>query len=69
MDSNDTHIAPASGSDLLGRARPFEPDPPCVDGTCGRCGYRGPVYHGRYGGMRCAVCFGLQSGWMPRGHP
>jgi hypothetical protein len=41
------------------------PDPPSVDGRCGRCGWRGKVYPGRYGGYRCAVCFGLQWGWMP----
>jgi hypothetical protein len=40
--------------------------PPPVEGRCGRCGWRGKVYPGRYGGFRCAVCFGLQWGWMPR---
>jgi hypothetical protein len=43
------------------------PDPPSVDGRCGCCGWRGKVYPDRYGGHRCAVCFGLQWGWMPRG--
>jgi hypothetical protein len=42
------------------------PNPPSVDGRCDRCGWRGKVYPGRYGGFRCAVCFGLQWGWMPR---
>jgi hypothetical protein len=67
METNATHIAPASGPALLARARPFEPDPSPVDGTCGRCGFCGAVYGGRYGGKRCAVCYGLQNGWMPRG--
>ena len=67
MESNAAHVPPSAVSDLVARARPFEPDPPAVEGTCGRCGYRGPVYAGRYGGHRCAVCFGLQTGWMPRG--
>jgi hypothetical protein len=40
--------------------------PPAVDGRCDRCGWRGKVYPGRYGGHRCAICFGLQWGWMPR---
>jgi hypothetical protein len=43
------------------------PDPPSIQGACNRCGYHGKVYPGRYGGHRCAVCFGLQWGWMPRG--
>jgi hypothetical protein len=43
------------------------PDPPTVQGRCDRCGHRGTVYPGRYGRYRCAVCFGLQHGWMPRG--
>jgi hypothetical protein len=60
-------VPPALVSDLLARARPFEPDPPSVDGTCGRCGYLGVVYPGRDGGKRCAGCFGLQTGWMPAG--
>ena len=42
------------------------PDPPSVDGRCDRCGWHGRVYPGRYGGYRCAVCFGLQWGWMPQ---
>lgn len=41
------------------------PDPPSIDGRCDRCGWHGRVYAGRYGGYRCAVCFGLQWGWMP----
>lgn len=41
-------------------------DPPSVEGRCDRCGWRGKVYPGRYGGFRCAVCFGLQWGRMPR---
>lgn len=44
-----------------------QPDPPSIEGKCDRCGWRGKVYPGRYGGYRCAVCFGLQWGWMPRG--
>jgi hypothetical protein len=43
-----------------------QPNPPYVDGRCNRCGWRGKVYPGRYGGYRCAVCFGLQWGWLPR---
>ncbi len=43
------------------------PDPPSIDGRCERCGFRGQVYRGRFGGLRCTVCFGLQAGWMPRG--
>ncbi len=31
------------------------PDPPSIDGQCDRCGWRGKVYTGRYGGYRCAV--------------
>ena len=42
------------------------PNPPVVEGRCDRCGWRGKVYPGRYGGFRCAICFGLQWGWMPR---
>jgi hypothetical protein len=67
MESNAARVADAVAPCLLAQARPFEPDPPSTDGTCGRCGYRGAVYPGRYGGTRCAVCFGLQTGWMPRG--
>jgi hypothetical protein len=67
MESNAAHIPPAQTARLLAHALPFEPDPPPVDGTCGRCGFRGAVYPGRYGGKRCAVCYGLQNGWMPRG--
>lgn len=75
MESNVSHRVEAD-DELLERARPFEPDdntpyqppdPPSIDGTCNRCGYRGKVYPGRYGGWRCAVCFALQNGWMPRG--
>ena len=43
------------------------PDPPMVDGRCDRCGFRRQVYRGRHGGHRCAVCFGLQEGWMSCG--
>jgi hypothetical protein len=67
MDSNVSRVPPAVVSDLLARAKPFEADPPAVEGLCGRCGVRGAVYPGRYGGKRCAVCFGLQTGWMPSG--
>ena len=41
------------------------PNPPSMDGRCDRCGWRGKVYPGRYGGYRCAVCFGLQWGGCP----
>jgi hypothetical protein len=44
METNAIHSPPASEPALLARARPFEPDPPAVDGTCGRCGFRGAVY-------------------------
>jgi hypothetical protein len=47
METNANHIPPASEPALLARARPFESDPPAVDGTCGRCGFRGAVYKGR----------------------
>ena len=67
MESNVIRLAAADASSLLAQARPFEPDPPSSQGTCDRCGYRGAVYPGRYGGQRCAVCFGIQTGWMPRG--
>jgi hypothetical protein len=67
MEPNASHIPPASKSALLARARPFEPDLPAVDGTCGRCGFRGAAYAVRYGGRRCAVCYGLQHGRMPSG--
>jgi hypothetical protein len=67
METNAAHIPPAFEPFLLARARPFEPDPPAVDGTCGRCGFHGAVYPGRYGGRRCAVYYGLQNGWMPSG--
>jgi hypothetical protein len=43
------------------------PEPPSVQGSCGRCGWHGQVYAGRYGGLRCPVCYALQNGWMPRG--
>ena len=33
---------------------------------CGRCGYRGEGFQGRYGGFRCWVCFQLQGGQVPR---
>ena len=68
MESNATRIDPASITDLLAHAQPFEPDPPAVDGTCGRCGYRGPVYSGRYGGKTVRRLLGLQTGWMPSGN-
>ena len=32
------------------------------DIVCGRCGHRGPVWSGRFGGVRCHVCFQLQGG-------
>jgi hypothetical protein len=71
MDSNVSRkVSAADEQDLLAKAQPFEPpDPPSSQGTCNRCGYRGTVYPGRYGGHRCAVCFGLQYGWMPSGKP
>jgi hypothetical protein len=67
-NSNVSHtVPPDDEAELLAAAQPFEPpDPPSVQGMCNRCGYRGTVYAGRYGGQRCAVCFGLQHGWMPR---
>ncbi len=37
------------------------------DSQCDRCGWRGKVCPGGYGGYRCAVCFALQWGWMPCG--
>lgn len=67
METNAIHVPPASEPALLARARPFEPDPPALDRACGRCGFQGAVYAGRYGGQRCAVCYGLQNGWMPSG--
>jgi hypothetical protein len=67
MESNAMRVPDAIEPGLLAQARPFEPDPPSIDGACGRCGYRGAVYPGRYGGTRCAVCFGLQTGRMSRG--
>ena len=69
MESNvDRNVSPADEAHLLTHARPFEPpDPPSTLGRCGRCGYTGAVYRGRYGGCRCAVCFGLQNGHMPSG--
>jgi hypothetical protein len=67
MENNVSLVPRAAVPDLLARARPFEADPPAIEGTCGRCGVRGAVYPGRYGDKRCAVCFGLQSGWMPSG--
>jgi hypothetical protein len=35
------------------------------DMVCGRCGYRGEGFLGRYGGFRCRVCFQLQGGLVP----
>jgi hypothetical protein len=35
------------------------------DMVCGRCGYRGEGYRGRYGGFRCHVCYQLQGGYVP----
>jgi hypothetical protein len=32
---------------------------------CGRCGYRGELYPGRYRGFRCHACFKLQGGYVP----
>ena len=70
LDPVSRAIANAPADDepeSLAQAQRFEmPDPPSV-GTCNRCGYHGAVYPGRYGGQRCAVCFGLQHGWMPKG--
>ena len=67
MEKNAVYISSVLEPGFLARARQFEPDLPSVDGTCGRCGFRGAVYAGRYGGRRCAVCYGLQNGWMPSG--
>jgi hypothetical protein len=69
VDSNVSHqVPPEDEPELLDRFKPFEPpDPPSVEGSCGRCGWHGTVYPGRYGGYRCAVCFALQQGWMPKG--
>ncbi len=67
MEGHVIRLPAADASYLLAQARPFEPDPPSSQGTCDRCGYRGAVYAGRFGGQRCAVCFGIQTGWMPRG--
>jgi hypothetical protein len=69
VDSNVSRkVPPEDEPELLDRFKPFEmPDPPSVQGVCNRCDYHGTVYPGRYGGQRCAVCFGLQHGWMPRG--
>jgi hypothetical protein len=36
------------------------------DMICGRCGWRGEGYRGRYGGFRCHVCFQLQGGIVPQ---
>ena len=60
MEKNAVYISSVLEPGLLARARPFEPDPPAVDGTCGRCGFRGAVYAGRYGGRRCAVCYAAE---------
>jgi hypothetical protein len=43
------------------------PDPPSIQGRCGRCWYSVTVYPGRFGGWRCASCFAWQQLWMPRG--
>ncbi len=69
MNTNVSHqVPPDDEARLLDQFKPFEPpDPPSIEGSCGRCGFRGVVYPGRYGGYRCAVCFGLQHGWMPSG--
>ena len=67
MESDVIRLPGADASNLLAQARPFEPDPPQSHGTCDRYGYCGAVYPGRYGGQRRAVCFGVQTGWMPRG--
>jgi hypothetical protein len=70
MDDNVSRVLrPGEEPGRAAQAQPFEPpDPPSSDGTCNRCGYRGRVYPGRYGDCRCAVCFGLQHGWMPKGN-
>ena len=51
MESNVIRLPAADACSLLAQARPFEPDPPSSQGTCNRCGYRGAVYPGRYGGQ------------------
>jgi hypothetical protein len=35
------------------------------DLVCGCCGHRGPAWLGRFGGVRCEVCFQLQGGRLP----
>jgi hypothetical protein len=69
MESNVSYTVPtADEAGLLAQAKLFEPPPPLgFQGHCNRCGYAGVVYRGRYGGQRCAVCFGLQNGYMPPG--
>jgi len=57
MESNVIRLPAADASNLLAQARPFEPDPPSSQGTCDRCGYRGAVYAGRYGGRRTRGVF------------
>jgi hypothetical protein len=47
METNASHISPNCERALLAHARPFEPDPPAVDGTCGRCGFGGADCTGR----------------------
>ena len=64
MDSNVARtVMPAEEPELLAQAQPFEPyrlpDPPSVDGMCGRCEYSGTVYPGRYGGHHGVICFGV----------
>jgi hypothetical protein len=68
VESNVSHrIPPDDEPVLLEDFTPYDPpDPPSIQGACNRCGYRGTVYPGRHGGYRCAVCFGLQWGWMPK---
>ena len=70
-ESNVSRTGPPDDErELLDTFRPFEPsDPPATERSCARCGWRGVVYRGRYGGHRCAVCVGLQHGWMPSGAP
>ena len=69
MESTVSHtVPPCDVRDLLAQAQLFEPpSPPASHGHCGRCGYTGAVYRGRYAGQRYAVCFGLQNDYMPSG--
>jgi len=41
-----------------------------TEGSCGRCGYHGDVWPGRYGGQRCWLCYAVQHGHPPEpSHP